>query len=95
MKEKMTRTNINECKEKIRNFRNNIKNMKFDNQIETIVVKIIEDICDKLDKTNYSSFKKIAVNLFDMFLEISTDEKQKILKKLRLNHIDKRKCLAE
>ena len=69
--------------------------MKIDNQNETILVKIIEDICDKLDKTLFSSFKKVAVNEFDRFLKISTVEKQKILKKWRLNHIDKRKCLAE
>ena len=81
MKERMTKTNVNECKEKIRNFRNNIKNMKIDNQNETILVKIIEDICDKLDKTIFSSFKKVAVNEFDRFLKISTVEKQKILKK--------------
>ena len=81
MKERMTKTNVNECKEKIRNFINNIKNMKIDNQNETILVKIIEDICDKLDKTIYSSFKKVAVNEFDRFLKISTVEKQKILKK--------------
>ena len=56
-------------------------NMKIDNQNETILVKIIEDICDKLDKTIYSSFKKVAVNEFDRFLKISTVEKQKILKK--------------
>ena len=61
--------------------RNSIKNMKIDNQNETILVKIIEDICDKLDKTIYSSFKKVAVNEFDRFLKISTVEKQKILKK--------------
>ena len=61
--------------------RNSIKNMKIDNQNETILVKIIEDICDKLDKTIFSSFKKVAVNEFDRFLKISTVEKQKILKK--------------
>ena len=55
--------------------------MKIDNQNETILVKIIEDICDKLDKTIFFSFKKVAVNEFDRFLKISTVEKQKILKK--------------
>ena len=68
---------LNGCKEKIRNFRNNIKNMKIDNQNETILVKIIEDICDKLDKTIFSSFKKVAVNEFDRFLKISTVESKR------------------
>jgi len=80
MTERMTKTKVDECKEKIMNFRNNVKNMKIDKKNETVLVRIIEDICDKLEKTIFSGFKKVAVNEFDKFLKISTVEKQKILK---------------
>ena len=81
MTERMTKSKVDECKEKIMNFRNNIKNMKIENKNEIVLLKIIEDICDKLQKTIFSSFKKVAVSEFDKFLKISTVEKQKILKK--------------
>ena len=66
-----------------------------DKKNETVLVRIIEDICDKLEKTIFSGFKKVAVNEFDKFLKISTVEKQKILKNWSLKQIDKRKRLAE
>ena len=91
MTERMTKTKVDECKEKIMNFRNNVKNMKIDKKNETVLVRI----CDKLEKTIFSGFKKVAVNEFDKFLKISTVEKQKILKNLSLKQIDKRKQLAE
>ena len=69
--------------------------MKIDKKNETVLVRIIEDICDKLEKTIFSGFKKVAVNEFDKFLKISTVEKQKILKNWSLKQIDKRKWLAE
>ena len=69
--------------------------MKIDKKNETVLVRIIEDICDKLEKTIFSGFKKVAVNEFDKFLKISTVEKQKILKNWSLKQIDKRKRLAE
>ena len=81
MTERMTKSKVDECKERILNFRNNVKNMKIDSKNETILVKIIEDVCEKLGQTIFSGFKKVAINEFDRFLKISTVEKQKILKK--------------
>ena len=78
--ERMTKNRVNECKEKIEKFRNNIKNMKINNKNETILVKIIQDICEKLDKTIFSSFKKVTLDEFEKFLKISTAEKLKVLK---------------
>ena len=68
----MTKSRVDDCKNKLENFRNNIKNMKINNKKETILVKIIKDICEKLDKTIFSSFKKVSLNEFDKFLKIST-----------------------
>ena len=77
----MTKSNVSECKEKIKNFRNVILKMKMKSNNETILVKIIEEIFEKLDKTIFSSFKKVALGEFDRFLKISTIEKQKLMKK--------------
>ena len=74
MTERMTKNNVNECKEKIANFRNVIKKMKMKSNNETILVRIIEEIIEKLDKTIFSSFKKVAMSEFDKFLKISTIE---------------------
>ena len=79
--ERMTKSNVSECKEKIKNFRNVILKMKMKSNNETILVKIIEEIFEKLDKTIFSSFKKVALGEFDKFLKISTIEKQKLMKK--------------
>ena len=79
--ESMTKSNVSECKEKIKNFRNVILKMKIKSNNETILVKIIEEIFEKLDKTIFSSFKKVALSEFDKFLKISTIEKQKLMKK--------------
>ena len=79
--ERMTKSNVSECKEKIKNFRNVILKMKMKSNNETILVKIIEEIFEKLDKTIFSSFKKVALSEFDKFLKISTIEKQKLMKK--------------
>ena len=81
MTERMTKSKVDECKERILNFRNYVKNMKIDSKNETILVKIIEDVCEKLGQTIFSGFKKVAINEFDRFLKISAVEKQKILKK--------------
>ena len=68
----MTKSRVDDCKNKLENFRNNIKNMKINNKKGTILVKIIKDICEKLDKTIFSSFKTVTFNEFDKFLKIST-----------------------
>ena len=42
---------------------------------------MIEDVFMKLDKTKFSSYKRVAVNEFDSFLRVLGVEKQKFLKK--------------
>ena len=76
----MTQNNVNKCKEKILSFRNNVKELKIIEKTDKILIGIIESICDKLDKTIFSSFKKVTISEIDRFLKISTQEKLKMLK---------------
>ena len=87
----VSRFNVSECKEKIANFRNVIKKMKMKSNNETILVRIIEEIIEKLDKTIFSSFKKVAMSEFDKFLKISTIEKQKLMNKWSIVNWAKKK----
>ena len=48
---------------------------------EAVLIGMIEDIFMKLDKTIFSSFKRVAVNEFENFLRVLGVEKQKKLKK--------------
>ena len=43
---------------------------------------MIDDIFIKLDKTKFSSFKRVAVNEFDNFLRVLGVEKHKFIKKI-------------
>ena len=76
----MTKNGISKSKEKITNIRNKINNLNINNKNETVLVGIIEDIFLKLDRTIFSSYKKVAVSEFDKFLKILTVEKLKIKK---------------
>ena len=65
--------------------------MKMKSNNETILVRIIEEIIEKLDKTIFSSFKKVAMSEFDKFLKISTIEKQKLMNKWSIVNWAKKK----
>ena len=54
----MTKQNISECKDKIVIFRNKIKVMNIVNKNDTILMKIVEEIFDKLDKTIFYVLRK-------------------------------------
>lgn len=43
---------------------------------------MIDDIFIKLDKTKFSSFKRVAVNEFDNFLRVLGVEKHILIKKI-------------
>ena len=42
--------------------------MKLNNRNETSLIEIINDICDKLNKTIFSSFKMVAIQEIDSYL---------------------------
>ena len=76
-KEKMTSKGVNECKEKLKQLKFEIKQRGSDSSIENILVGMFNGLCDKVDKVQYKNFKKETIIEFDKFLDISKKEKLK------------------
>ena len=76
-KEKMTSKGVNECKEKLKQLKFEIKQRGSDSSIEKILVGMFNGLCDKVDKIQYKNFKKETIVELDKFLDISKKEKLK------------------
>ena len=82
MTERMTSNGIQQSKEKIKSIRGRIEKLNIIDKNEAVLVGMIDDIFIKLDKTKFSSFKRVAVNEFDNFLRVLGVEKNKFIKKI-------------
>ena len=76
-KEKMTSKGVNECKEKLKQLKFELKQRGSDSSIENVLVGMFNGLCDKVDKIQYKNFKKETIVEFDKFLDISKKEKLK------------------
>ena len=81
MTERMTSSGIQKSKDKMKDIRDRVENLQINDRNEAVLIGMIEDIFMKLDKTKFSSFKRVAVNEFENFLRVLGVEKQKNLKK--------------
>ena len=77
-KEKMTSKGVNECKEKLKHLKLEMKKRGCNNSIEKILVGIFNGLCDKIDKILYKNFKKETITEFERFLVICKKEKLKV-----------------
>ena len=59
--ERMTKNNVEKCKKKFEIMKKRIKLMKFNNEKERVLVTKIEETFEKLEKTIFSSFKKVTI----------------------------------
>ena len=59
--ERMTKNNVEKCKKKFEIMRKKIKLMKMNTEKGRVLVTSIEEIFEKLDKTIFSSFKKVTI----------------------------------
>ena len=57
----MTKNNVEKCKKKFEIMRKKIKLMKMNTEKGRVLVTSIEEIFEKLDKTIFSSFKKVTI----------------------------------
>ena len=76
-KEKMTSKGVNECKEKLKQLKFEIKQRGSDSSIENILVGMFNGLFDKVDRIQYKNFKKETIVELDKFLDISKKEKLK------------------
>ena len=81
MTERMTSSGIQKSKDKMKDIRDRVENLQINDRNEAVLIGMIEDIFMKLDKTKFSSFKRVAVNEFENFLRVLGVEKQRNLKK--------------
>ena len=82
MTERMTSNGIQQSKEKIKSIGGRIEKLNIIDKNEAVLVGMIDDIFIKLDKTKFSSFKRVAVNEFDNFLRVLGVEKHILIKKI-------------
>ena len=61
LNERMTKNNVEKCKKKFGIMRKKIKLMKMNTEKGRVLVTSIEEIFEKLDKTIFSSFKKVTI----------------------------------
>ena len=60
MTERMTSNGIQQSKEKIKSIRGRIEKLNIIDKNEAVLVEMIDDIFIKLDKTKFTSFKRVA-----------------------------------
>ena len=82
MTERMTSSGIQKSKDKMKDIRDRVENLQINDRNEAVLIGMIEDIFMKLDKTKFSSFKRVAVNEFENFLRVLGVEKQKKFEKV-------------